>query len=135
MLLKMPSEKWAQNHGPKAQWPYLEKKLCDWTENQRENGCSLSTILIRIKGSRWQQKNVWTILEMDHPGATDFLKEIILTMRTRYNYWLEIANDWEDKKILNLKFAKEEFKNHALKLLEIGNMDRVFISTCLYLVQ
>ena len=42
-------EKQTQSHSPKAQWPYLEKELFDRIENNRENGCFLSTVLIRIK--------------------------------------------------------------------------------------
>ena len=67
-----------QSRGPKVQWPHLKKELCDWIKNQRENGCFLSTVLIRIKMKQMEAEESQYILDLDHSGATDFLKEIIL---------------------------------------------------------
>lgn len=57
LLQKMPKTKRAQRRGPRAHWEELEKKLCAWITDQRANGRSVSSVLIRIKAKQIAKEN------------------------------------------------------------------------------
>lgn len=128
VLLKMPKLKRAQRRGPKAQWPDLEKELCEWIENQRKNGRSLSTVLIRIKANQMAVAKGLNDFRGGPSWCNRFFRRNKLTMRARTTVGQKLPDDWEKKKELFLKFVKEEVKKYALKPSEVGNMDEVPIS-------
>lgn len=128
VLKEMPREKRAQRRGPEAHWPDLENELCSWIENQRKNGRSLSTVLIRIKAKQMADEKGYDDFLGGPSWCNRFFKRNGLTMRSRTTVGQKLPDDWQEKKASFLKFVKEKIEKLSLKPFQIGNMDEVPVS-------
>ncbi|XP_054709435.1 uncharacterized protein LOC129219140 [Uloborus diversus] len=83
VLMQTPREKRAQRRGPAAKWKDLESELFQWIGDERKNGRSLSTVLIRIKAKQMAKEKGLDDFKGGPSWCSRFFKRNKLSMRAR----------------------------------------------------
>lgn len=100
----------------------LEKELCDWVADLRNNGLTVTTLSIRTKVLQFTSKYHLMQFKFSGGWCTKYMNRCELTQHQKAHIAQNLPKDIDEKDRF-ANFALKERKMHEFTLENIGNMD------------
>ena len=93
--------------GKNCKWPELERDLCEWVDQKRQNGFIVTRAMIRIQALAWAAKNQEKSANFKATCSwcTRFMKRSNLVLRQKTKIAQKLPSDLEDKIVSFQKYV------------------------------